>query len=89
MMEGVDRTAPIVIDIEDKVTALEEEDNPQNKLAVILRGMVSIIGECSNCSTSYVNKMPKTEEQRKLYQKYVDTLSVINGKAIEVCRPAW
>lgn len=86
MMEGVKREIPIVIDIEDKITALEEEDNPQNKLAVILRGMNSIIGEVSNCSTTYHNKMPKTQEQKETYEKYVNILSIVNGKAIDFAK---
>ena len=86
MKSGVDRNAAIVIDIEDKATALAEEDTPENKLQVILRGMHSLIGETSNCATTYHNKMPQTIKQMKLYEKYVDLLSVINGKAIDMAK---
>lgn len=83
MMQGVDRDAAIVMDIEDKVTVLSEEDNSENKLNVILRGMHSLIGETSNCATAYHNKCARTQEQQDKYNKYVGLLSVINGKAID------
>lgn len=85
MMKGIHREIPIVIDIEDKITALQEKDTGENKLKVILRGMNSLIGETSNCATAYHNKMPKSKEQKAVYDKYVDLLSVINGKAIKFC----
>lgn len=83
MMNGVDRNAAIVIDIEDKITALAEEDTKENKVKVVLRGMNSLIGETSNCATGYHNKCPKSQEQKDLYERYVGLLSVINGKAID------
>lgn len=91
MMAGVDRDAPIVIDVEDKITALAEEDTLENRYALIMRTMNSLIGETSNCSTGYHNKCPRSDETKKKYEEYVDLLSVINGKAINRvdCRPAW
>jgi hypothetical protein len=86
MMSGVDRNAPIVIDIDDKATSLEEEDTKENKLKLILRGMHSLIGETSNCATTYHNKVPQTVKQMKVYEKYVDLLSVVNGKAIDMAK---
>ena len=83
MKKGVDKNAAIVMDIDDKITVLSEEDNCENKLKVILRGMHSLIGETSNCATAYHNKCPQTEEQKAKYDKYVGLLSVINGKAID------
>lgn len=76
MMEGVDRSSPIVVDIEDKVTALAEADTVPNKTACILRSLKSMIGEISNYATAYHNKYYKTDEQRKTYEAYVDLLSV-------------
>ena len=84
MKKGVNRDIPIVIDIEDKVTVLEEEDTPENRLKVTLRGMNSLIGETSNCATSYHNKQPQTQKQKDKYESYIDLLSVINGKAINL-----
>lgn len=86
MKKGVDRNAPIVMDVDDKITVLEEEDTPNNKVQVILRGMNSLIGETSNCATVYHNKTPKTEDQKKIYESYIDLLSVINGKAIDAAK---
>ena len=83
LLEGVDRDAAMVIDIEDKATALEQEDTPANRVALILRSMTSLIGETSNCATAYHNKTPRTREQRQKYDSYIDLLSVINGKAID------
>lgn len=47
MMEGVDRNTPIVLDIEDKITAMAEEDTPENRAALVLRTINSLIGETS------------------------------------------
>ena len=86
MMSGVDHNAKIVIDIEDKVTALKEEYNIQNRTNCIIRSLRSSIGEISNFASAYHNKKPKTEEQKQRYENYVDLLSVVNGKAILVGR---
>ena len=86
MMNGADRDAKIVIDIEDKVTALKEEYNIQNRTNCIIRSLRSSIGEISNFASAYHNKKPKTEEQKQRYEDYVDLLSVVNGKAILVGR---
>ena len=83
MMKGVHRDIPIVIDVEDKITVLEEEDTPENAAQVALRGMNSLIGETSNCATAYHNKTPQSDEMRQKYESYIDLLSVINGKAID------
>ena len=80
MMSGVDHNAKIVIDIEDKVTALKEEYNIQNRTNCIIRSLRSSIGEISNFASAYHNKKPKTEEQKQRYENYVDLLSVVNGK---------
>lgn len=83
MMKGVDRNAKIVIDIEDKVTALAEKDTIQNRTACIMRSLKSLIGEISNYASCYHNKTPKTEKQKETYSRYVDLLSITNGKAIK------
>ncbi len=86
MKKGVDRSTPIVMDTEDKITVLEEEDTEENRIKTILRGMNSLIGETSNCATSYHNKMPKTREQKEKYASYISLLSIINGKAIDAAK---
>jgi hypothetical protein len=87
ILSGVDANASIVIDIEDKITTIEQEDTPENKLKVVLLGMRASIGEVSNCATTYHNKLPQTMKQQQLYDKYIDLLSVINGKMIDRWSP--
>lgn len=86
MMSGVDPKSPIVIDIDDKITVSPEYDTTDNKLKIILRTMNSLIGETSNCATSYHNKQPKSKEQKQKYEGYIDLLSVINGKAVDFAK---
>lgn len=86
MMRGVDRNIPVVLDIEDKVTVEPEPYTPENKVALVLRTINSLIGETSNCATGYHNKKPKSEEIKKKYESYIDLLSVINGKNIDFAK---
>ena len=86
MKKGVDRDVAVLIDIEDKIASLAEEGTPENKLQVVLRGMHSLIGESANCATTYHNKMPKTIEQKRKYESYIDILSVVSGKAIDAAK---
>ena len=86
MMSGVDRNVPVVMDTEDKITALAEEDTPENRAALVLRTVNSIIGEVSNCATGYYGKTPKSEETKKKYESYIDLLSIINGNRFAVVK---
>lgn len=86
MMKGVDRNAPVVLDIEDKITALAEEDTMDNRVALILRTINSLIGETSNAASCYHNKVPKNLETKKKYESYIDLLSIVNGKAIDYAK---
>ncbi len=86
MMAGVDRDAAVVLDVEDKATALAEENTPANRVALVLRTINSLIGETSNCATGYHNKMPKSLESKRKYESYVDLLSIINGKNIDLAK---
>lgn len=83
MMEGVDREAPIVLDMEDKITALAEPDTQESRLALVLRTINSLIGEISNAASGYHNKAPRDPETKKKYSEYVDLLSILNGKAMK------
>ena len=83
MMSGVDRSAPIVLDIDDKVAAAAELDTTENRYKITLRTMKSLIGEYSNYASAYHNKCPKTAEQKQKYEKYIDIISVITGKSID------
>lgn len=86
MMQGVDRNAKIVLDVEDKITSLKEADTIQNKTACILRSLRNQIGEISNYASAYHNKIPKTKEQKDRYESYIGLLSVINGKCIDFAK---
>ena len=83
MMSGVDKNAPIVLDIDDKVAAAAELDTTENRYKITLRTMKSLIGEYSNYASAYHNKCPKTAEQKQKYEKYIDIISVITGKSID------
>lgn len=83
MKEGVDRNCPIVIDIEDKITALKEPVNKEHIIKLLFRNLDCAIGEISNCATSYHNKKPSTDEIKQKYDNYISLLSVGNGKEID------
>ncbi len=82
ILNGIPEETHIVIDVEDKITSKSETDTPENKLACTLRGLKSMIGEISNMASSFHNKDTKDEAMRKMFNSYIDLLSVINGKAI-------
>lgn len=86
MMCGVDTSAYTVMDVDDKVTVESEDDTPDNRVKVTMRSMKNMIGEFSNYSTAYHNKMPKTAEQKEKYEKYVDIISVLTGKSIDYAK---
>jgi hypothetical protein len=86
LLNGIRRNLPIVIDMEDKITVLEEEVNKENIIENIVRSMVSLVGESSNCATCYHNKSPKTDEQKQKYLNYINILSIVNGKAIDYAK---
>jgi hypothetical protein len=83
MKKGVQRDLPIVIDVDDKITALQELYNKDSVIGYILRSLDNRIGEISNVATCYLNKQTKNDEMRKKYIGYVNLLSVINGKEID------
>lgn len=86
MMSGVHRDLPIVIDIDDKITALEAEYTKENIVKYTLMSLTSDVGEISNCATGYLNKIPRNEKWAKIYKDYVCLLSVINGKEIDYAK---
>ena len=75
-----------MIDIEDKITALEEEVNIDNNIDCTIRAMTSLVGESSNCATCYHNKSPQTQEQKDKYLGYINILTIVNGKAIDYAK---
>lgn len=86
MMNGVNRGLPIVIDVDDKITALKVEYTIKNIIQYMLMSLDNRIGEISNVATCYLNKQTKNEEQIKKYNDYVCLLSVINGKEIDYAK---
>lgn len=83
---GINRELPIVIDIEDKITAKEEEISDEGVIESTIRSMVSLVGELSNYATCYHNKTPQTEKQKQKYLEYINILSIINGKSIDFAK---
>ena len=86
MRNAVDRDAPIVMDIADKLAAKVELDTVDNRYGLILRTMKSLIGEYSNYASVYHNKCPRTVEQKQKYERFIDVISVITGKAIDASK---
>lgn len=82
-IKGIDRDCSVVIDVEDKITAISESITKDNIIALIKRTIGSKIGEISNYATYYHNKQTNDEEQLKKYNDYIDLLSIINGKEID------
>ena len=83
MRNAVNKDASIVMDIDDKITAMVEPNEIDNRYGLILRTMKSLIGEYSNYASAYHNKCPKTPEQKQKYDRYIDIISVTTGKAID------
>lgn len=82
-IEGSDENASIVIDMEDKVTALEEDNNAAGRILLLTRTTKNMIGEYSNYASVYLNRCPKSDEQKERYEKYEDIISVTVGKSID------
>lgn len=83
MLKGIDRNARIVCDTQDKITALAQLDNLQNRLDCVLRGLKSQIGEYANYGCAFHNKVATTEKTKKEYENYIDILSICMGKEID------
>lgn len=89
MIKGVDRNAPIVLNLDEKLTALSEPITKEGKTALILRTLVSLIGEVSNAASCYHNKCPKTDDTRRKYQSYIEILSIVNSFAIDFAKTGY
>jgi hypothetical protein len=86
MKMGVDRNRPFVIDIEDKATAKADKFVLENKIKSIILSMDNRIGEYSNVATGYHNKSPKSLEQKKKYEGFIDLVSILNAKEIDYAK---
>ena len=85
-LKGVKRDLSIVLDVDDKITVEPEDDNEGNRQKIILRSMKNLIGEYSNYASVYHNKTPRTQEQRKKYDHFIDIIAVTVGKAIDYAK---
>lgn len=86
MINGVDMSVPVVMDVDDKITILPQDYNEENICELILHNLDNRIGEYSNYATCYHNKMKKTEKTRKIHEDYIATLSVMTGKEIDAAK---
>jgi len=83
MNAGTHKDERITIDVEDKVTALAEEDNNANRIALISRTTKNMIGEFSNYASVYLNRKPRDNVQKEKYDCYLSVISVLTGKSID------
>ena len=83
MLQGSDKSILLTIDVEDKITALAEEDTEIGRIALISRTTKNLIGEYSNYASVYLNRIPQKEEQIKRYDAYLSIASVVIGKSID------
>lgn len=86
MIQGVDMSVPVVMDVDDKITILPQDYNEENICELILHNLDNRIGEYSNYATCYHNKMKKTEKTKKIHDDYIATLSVMTGKEIDAAK---
>lgn len=86
MKRGVRRDIPVTLDIEDKITSLEEKNTLDNRVKVVLRDKSNMIGEISNYATAYHNRIASSDEMKSTYESYIDLLSIANGKCIDYAK---
>lgn len=70
---------PIIIDIEDKVTAVSKEYTKENLIEYELMTRDSRIGEITNVGTSIENKYTENPEIKKRYSDYASLLRILQG----------
>ena len=74
---------PIILDIEDKVTAKPKKYNKENLIEYEVMTRDSRIGEITNCATSIENRYTTNEEVKKVYEDYSSLLRILQGKEID------
>ena len=95
-LKGIDRSLPVVINIDEKATAKKERINNAALIHDFVFGSDNRIGEYSNCATKWYNKVApqkrrngtplSDEEKRAFYQKcedYVSLIAIVNAKEID------
>lgn len=73
----------IIIDVEDKTTALPKKYTKENLIEYEVMTRDSRIGEITNCATSIENKYTTNEEIKELYSNYSSLLRIFQGKEID------
>ena len=74
---------PIIIDIEDKATAVSKKYTKENIVEYELMTRDTRIGEITNVSTSIENKYTENPDAQKRYNDYVSLLRILQGKEID------
>ena len=86
MMKGINVNKPVVLDLEDKITAKEKDIELENIIDSNIDSMVSLVGEFSNYATCYHNKVARTQQQKQKYEDFVAILSIATGKSIDYAK---
>lgn len=73
----------IILDIEDKATALPKKYNKENIIEYEVMTRDNRIGEITNVATSIENKYTTNEEIKELYANYSSLLRIFQGKEID------
>ncbi|MDF2950581.1 MAG: hypothetical protein K0S18_164 [Anaerocolumna sp.] len=74
---------PIIIDIEDKVTAKVKKYNKDNITDYEVNSRDNRIGEITNVATSIRNMYTTDAKWKKIYDDYVSLLRIFQGKEID------
>lgn len=95
-LKGIDRSLPVVINIDEKATAKKERINNGALIHDFVFGSDNRIGEYSNCATKWYNKVAPqahkdgtaltTDEEQAFYQRcedYVSLIAIVNAKEID------
>lgn len=70
---------PIILDVEDKVTAKSKPYNKENITEYEVMTRDNRIGEITNIATSIENKYTTKDEIKKLYSDYSSLLRICQG----------
>lgn len=70
---------PLIIDVEDKATAQKKPYTKENIIDYEMKSRDSFVGIITNYASSIINKTPKDEKMKKLFDDYVSLLRVYQG----------
>lgn len=74
---------PVILDVEDKVTAQSKSYTKENIVEYELLTRDSRIGEITNVATSIENRYTRDEAVRERYSDYASLLRIFQGKEID------